>query len=167
MAFVIIVRAFIDVYERSIFVVESSFLHDCCDHSERSSDMETSFELVLKSISAIAVALTASLRLLKSPLESLAVEWEFTVSIPGASKIIVSVSKITEKYRYCFCPANVQTFNRVARMTTSKSAVSSFKQLHVKYIDTQESKVRCSFVIAVTTRVIFQWLQRPWLFYGN
>lgn len=39
------------------FAVESTFLHDCCDHSETSSDMETSFELVLKSISAIAVAL--------------------------------------------------------------------------------------------------------------
>jgi len=124
MAFLIIVRAFIDVYERSIFVVVSSFFqHDCCDHSERSSDMETSFELVLKSISAIAVALTASLRLLKSPVESLAVEWEFTVSIPGASKIIVRVLKITEKYRYCFCPANVWTFNRVARMTTSNGGV--------------------------------------------
>lgn len=59
--------------------------------------METSFELVLKSISASAVALTASLRLLKSLVESLAVEWEFTVSIPGASKIIVRVLKITER----------------------------------------------------------------------
>lgn len=56
MAFVIIVRAFIDVYERSIIVVESSFLHDCCGTQKlRSRDMET--ELVLKSISAIAVAL--------------------------------------------------------------------------------------------------------------
>lgn len=123
MAFVIIVRAFIDVYERSTIVVESSFLNDGCGHSERSSDMESSFELVLKSISAIDVATTASLRLLMSPVESLGVEWEFTVSIPGTSKIIVRVLKITEKYRYCFCPSNVWTFNRVARMTTSNDVV--------------------------------------------
>lgn len=59
----------------------------------RSRDMET--ELVLKSISAIAVALPDYVRVLK----------------------------ITEKYRYCFCPSNVRTFNRVARMTTSNDVV--------------------------------------------
>ena len=57
MAFVIIVRAFIDVYKRSIIVVESSFFYMIAAVTQklRSRDMET--ELVLKSISAIAVAL--------------------------------------------------------------------------------------------------------------
>ena len=57
--------------------------------------------------------------------KALGVEWEFTVSVPGASKITVRVLKITEKYRYWFCPSNVRTFNRVARMTTSNDGVWS------------------------------------------
>lgn len=59
------------------------------------------------------------------PVQSLVEEWELTVSIPGASKIIVKVLKITEKYRCFFCPSNVRTFNRVARMTTSNDGVWS------------------------------------------
>ena len=57
MAFVIIVRAFIDVYKRSIIVVESSFFYMIAAVTQKLRSRDTETELVLKSISAIAVAL--------------------------------------------------------------------------------------------------------------